>query len=135
MTAPRCPVCNGKYDIANIKLDKTGGSDRGACPKDAALAERLRADDRLHGRHLACHGPRDLLAQGAAFVDLDGPLLLAEDRTPAGYDEAGCTRLCRTLGLRACTASVQKTRTQALWPARRKPPMTRIVYLNGDYVP
>ncbi len=34
--------------------------------------------------------PAVLVAQGAAFTDLDGPLLLAQDRTPAMFfDEAG----------------------------------------------
>jgi L-Ala-D/L-Glu epimerase len=34
--------------------------------------------------------PAVLLAQGASIVDLDGPLLLAEDRaTPLDYDAAG----------------------------------------------
>ena len=34
--------------------------------------------------------PAVLVAQGADFVDLDGPLLLAEDRpTPLTYDENG----------------------------------------------
>ena len=34
--------------------------------------------------------PAVLLAQGAAFTDLDGPLLLAEDRAHAlKYDAAG----------------------------------------------
>ena len=34
--------------------------------------------------------PAVLLAQGAAYVDLDGPLLLAEDRDhPLRYDDAG----------------------------------------------
>ena len=34
--------------------------------------------------------PATLVAQGAAYVDLDGPLLLAEDRAhPLTYDEAG----------------------------------------------
>jgi L-alanine-DL-glutamate epimerase-like enolase superfamily enzyme len=34
--------------------------------------------------------PATLLAQGAAYTDLDGPLLLAEDRDPPlHYDERG----------------------------------------------
>ena len=34
--------------------------------------------------------PAVLAAQGAAFTDLDGPLLLAKDReTPLTFDEAG----------------------------------------------
>ncbi|OIQ74491.1 hypothetical protein GALL_438520 [mine drainage metagenome] len=34
--------------------------------------------------------PATLVAQGAAYVDLDGPLLLSEDRdTPLFYNDAG----------------------------------------------
>jgi hypothetical protein len=34
--------------------------------------------------------PATLLAQGVAFTDLDGPLLLAEDRAePLKFDDAG----------------------------------------------
>ena len=34
--------------------------------------------------------PATILAQGVAFTDLDGPLLLAEDRDePLIFDEAG----------------------------------------------
>ena len=72
----------GLYDAVNVKLDKTGG-----------LTEALRLRDRA--RELGLHimvgcmvgtslamAPAILLAQGADFVDLDGPLLLARDRTP-----------------------------------------------------
>jgi L-alanine-DL-glutamate epimerase-like enolase superfamily enzyme len=77
----------GLYDAVNIKLDKSGG-----------LTEALRLRDRaaasgfaimvgcMVGSSLAM-APAVLLAQGAEFVDLDGPLLLARDREPAlSYD-------------------------------------------------
>ena len=84
------PGLAGKYDIANIKLDKTGGLTEALALKDAALAEG-------YGLMIGCMvgtslamAPATLLAQGAAFVDLDGPLLLAEDRNPPlAYDKAG----------------------------------------------
>lgn len=80
----------GKYDLVNLKLDKTGG-----------LTEALRARTEaarlglglmvgcMVGSSLAM-APAILIAQGAAFCDLDGPLLLREDReNPLAYDEQG----------------------------------------------
>lgn len=80
----------GRYQMINIKLDKTGGLTEALALKDAALAEG-------YGLMIGCMvgtslamAPATLLAQGAAFVDLDGPLLLAEDRNPPlAYDKAG----------------------------------------------
>jgi L-alanine-DL-glutamate epimerase-like enolase superfamily enzyme len=70
----------GLYDAVNIKLDKAGG-----------LTEALILRDRARGLGLGimvgcmvgtslAMAPAVLLAQGAGFVDLDGPLLLARDR-------------------------------------------------------
>ena len=72
----------GLYDAVNIKLDKSGGL-------TAALILRDRARELgfevmvgcMVGTSLAM-APAVLLAQGAEFVDLDGPLLLARDRQP-----------------------------------------------------
>ncbi len=80
----------GLYDMVNIKLDKTGGLTEG-------LALRAEAERRGFGIMVGCMvgsslamAPAVLLAQGAAVVDLDGPLLLAEDRAvPLLYDAAG----------------------------------------------
>ncbi|HYM98885.1 MAG TPA: enolase C-terminal domain-like protein, partial [Aestuariivirgaceae bacterium] len=72
----------GKYDAIDIKLDKTGGL-------TSALALRRSAEelglDIMVGCMLATSlsmAPATILAQGAKFVDLDGPLLLARDRDP-----------------------------------------------------
>ncbi|SLN48705.1 L-Ala-D/L-Glu epimerase [Aquimixticola soesokkakensis] len=84
------PDLRGKYDMVNLKLDKTGG---------LTEALRLRAQARVEnyrimvgcmvGTSLAM-APAQLLAQGARVVDLDGPLLLAEDRDNAlKYDAQG----------------------------------------------
>ena len=72
----------GRYDAVNIKLDKAGGL-------TAALMLRDRARDLGFSVMVGCMvgtslamAPAVLLAQGTDFVDLDGPLLLARDRTP-----------------------------------------------------
>ena len=80
----------GKYDMVNIKLDKTGGLTEALALKQAALAEG-------YGLMVGCMvgsslamAPAVLVAQGAAVTDLDGPLLLAEDRDhPLLFDAAG----------------------------------------------
>jgi L-alanine-DL-glutamate epimerase-like enolase superfamily enzyme len=81
-TAEGLDALVGLYDAINIKLDKAGGL-------TAALLLRRRAEELgfrimvgcMVGTSLAM-APAVLLAQGADFVDLDGPLLLARDRQP-----------------------------------------------------
>ena len=70
----------GKYDLVNIKLDKTGGLTEALAMRDAARAMGF-------GVMVGCMvgsslviAPAVLVAQGADWVDLDAPLLLAEDR-------------------------------------------------------
>ncbi len=75
-------TCARRYACVNIKLDKAGGLTE-------ALAMKARAAELglevmagcMVGTSLAM-APGMILAQGAAFVDLDGPLLLAKDRMP-----------------------------------------------------
>ena len=71
-----------RYDAINIKLDKTGGLTE-------ALLMRDRARELGFGVMVGCMvgsslamAPAVLLAQDADWVDLDGPLLMAKDRTP-----------------------------------------------------
>ncbi|MEP1586984.1 MAG: N-acetyl-D-Glu racemase DgcA [Tateyamaria sp.] len=80
----------GKYDMVNIKLDKTGGLTEALALRTAALAEGYDVMvGCMVGSSLAM-SPATLVAQGAAVVDLDGPLLLAEDRaSPLIFDNAG----------------------------------------------
>ena len=80
----------GKYDFANIKLDKTGGLTEALALRDAARASGFGIMvGCMVGSSLAM-APATLVAQGAAFTDLDGPLLLAEDRDqPLIFDAAG----------------------------------------------
>lgn len=84
------PGLKGKYDVVNIKLDKTGGLTEALDLRQAALAEGYRVMvGCMVGSSLAM-APATLLAQGAMVTDLDGPLLLAEDRdTPLIFDDAG----------------------------------------------
>ncbi|WP_170342777.1 N-acetyl-D-Glu racemase DgcA [Ruegeria arenilitoris] len=84
------PGLKGKYDVINIKLDKTGGLTE-------ALELRRAAQSEGYGIMVGCMvgsslamAPATLVAQGALVTDLDGPLLLAEDRdTPLIFDDAG----------------------------------------------
>ncbi|MEM6324816.1 MAG: N-acetyl-D-Glu racemase DgcA, partial [Pseudomonadota bacterium] len=84
------PGVKGKYDMVNIKLDKTGGLTEALALKQAAMAEGYQIMvGCMIGTSLGM-APAVLIAQGAAVVDLDGPLLLAEDRAlPLAYDEKG----------------------------------------------
>ena len=73
----------GRYDMINIKLDKTGGLTEALAVK--AEAEAMGFDVMVGcmlGTSLAM-APAHLVAQGAGIVDLDGPLLLAKDRKQA----------------------------------------------------
>jgi len=84
------PHLKGKYDVVNIKLDKTGGLTEALALRDAALTQGYRVMvGCMVGSSLAM-APATLVAQGAEVVDLDGPLLLAEDRDePLIFDAAG----------------------------------------------
>jgi L-alanine-DL-glutamate epimerase-like enolase superfamily enzyme len=84
------PGLKGKYDVVNIKLDKTGGLTEALALRDAARAQGYKVMvGCMVGSSLAM-APAVLVAQGAQVVDLDGPLLLAGDRdAPLAYDEAG----------------------------------------------
>ncbi|ATU91277.1 N-acetyl-D-Glu racemase DgcA [Phyllobacterium zundukense] len=72
----------GRYDSINIKLDKTGGLTE-------ALRMQKRARELGFGIMVGCMvgtslamAPAVLVAQDADFVDLDGPLILKDDRKP-----------------------------------------------------
>jgi L-alanine-DL-glutamate epimerase-like enolase superfamily enzyme len=77
----------GRYDIINIKLDKTGGLTEALKVKSAAEAQGF---DVMIGCMMASSlalAPAFLLAQDARIVDLDAGLWLKEDH-PEGlrYD-------------------------------------------------
>ncbi len=81
------PGLKGRYQVVNIKLDKTGGLTE-------ALALRAAAEAAGFGIMVGCMlgtslamAPAVLVGQGVGFVDLDGPLWLARDRVPGlAYD-------------------------------------------------
>jgi L-alanine-DL-glutamate epimerase-like enolase superfamily enzyme len=77
----------GRYQAVNIKLDKTGGLTAALALANAAAAHGfIVMVGCMVGTSLAM-APAVLVAQHAAFVDLDGPLLLARDRRPGlSYD-------------------------------------------------
>jgi len=83
------PSLLGLYDLINIKLDKCGGLTEALALRDAARAHGF-------GIMLGCMistslaiAPAVLVAQGAEFVDLDGPLWLRADREDGlRYDAA-----------------------------------------------
>ena len=84
------PALRGKYDMVNIKLDKTGGLTEALALKGESIAQGYGVMvGCMVGSSLAM-APATILAQGVAFTDLDGPLLLAEDRAePLIFDAAG----------------------------------------------
>lgn len=92
------PSLKGKYDVVNIKLDKTGGLTEALALREAALAEGYDVMvGCMVGSSLAM-APALLVAQGAQIVDLDGPLLLAEDRDAAmTFDAEGVHPASREL--------------------------------------
>lgn len=72
----------GKYDAINIKLDKTGGLTEALALAAAARAAGMEIMVGCMVATSLAMAPALLVAGMARWVDLDGPLLLAEDREP-----------------------------------------------------
>jgi len=79
----------GRYDLVNVKLDKTGGLTE-------ALRMTARARQLGFGLMVGCMegtslgmAPATLVAGAARFVDLDGPLLIGRDRNPGLHYQRG----------------------------------------------
>ncbi len=70
----------GKYEFINIKLDKTGGLTEALALRKAAQEAGFRIMVGCMVSTSLAMAPAMLVAQGADVVDLDGPLLLEEDR-------------------------------------------------------
>lgn len=88
-TAADLDALAGRYAVVNIKLDKTGG-----LTEALTLANTARAKG--FGLMVGCMvcsslgiAPAMLLGAEAAFVDLDGPLWLGEDRPGGVIDRNG----------------------------------------------
>ena len=85
-------VLKGKYDFINIKIDKTGGLTEALALKAEAEAAGFRIMvGCMLGTSLAM-APATYVAQGAEIADLDGPLLIAEDRSPGLVFEGSTIR-------------------------------------------
>lgn len=81
-TRETLPAVAKHYGAINIKLDKTGGLSEALAMAAAAEALGLKIMvGCMVGTSLAM-APALLIAARAAYVDLDGPLLLAQDREP-----------------------------------------------------
>ena len=84
------PVLKGRYDVINIKLDKTGGLTEALALRDVAHARGFKIMSGCMVSSSLAIAPAILIAQKADFIDLDGPLLLAEDRKHSlRYDKDG----------------------------------------------
>ncbi len=81
-TAADLPKLGLRYSAVNIKLDKAGGL---TAANDLLQAARNQNFKVMIGSMVATSlavAPAFILAQHADWVDLDGPLLLAQDRAP-----------------------------------------------------
>lgn len=73
----------GRYDAVNIKLDKTGGLTEALAMESQARALGLKIMVGCMVSTSLSMAPALIAAQNADWADLDGPLLLARDRSPA----------------------------------------------------
>ncbi len=84
------PALTGRYDMVNIKLDKAGGLTEALALREAARGMGFEVMVGCMVASSLAMAPAVLVAQGAAVTDLDGPLLLAQDRHPSlRYDGRG----------------------------------------------
>ena len=82
------PGLLGKYDVVNLKLDKTGGLTEALRARDEARRLGLRVMVGCMISTSLSMAPAILVAQGADWSDLDGPADMAEDRAhPVRYDD------------------------------------------------
>jgi L-alanine-DL-glutamate epimerase-like enolase superfamily enzyme len=81
-TRAELALCARRYQVANIKLDKAGGLTEALALKGEAVASGMEIMVGCMVSTSLAMAPAMILAQGAEFVDLDGPLLLAKDREP-----------------------------------------------------
>ncbi len=72
--------CARLYDCVNIKLDKAGGLTEALALKQDSLDRGMQVMVGCMVATSLSMAPAMIVAQGADYVDLDGPLLLARDR-------------------------------------------------------
>jgi L-alanine-DL-glutamate epimerase-like enolase superfamily enzyme len=78
----------GKYDVVNLKLDKTGGLTEALRTKDEARRLGFKVMVGCMISSSLSMAPAILVAQGADWSDLDGPADMAQDRAhPVVYDD------------------------------------------------
>jgi L-Ala-D/L-Glu epimerase len=69
-----------KYDFINIKLDKTGGLTEALALRDEAMKQGFKLMIGCMVGSSLSMAPALIIAQSCEIVDLDGPLLLKQDR-------------------------------------------------------
>jgi len=85
-----------RYQTINIKLDKCGGLTHGLQLAAAARDKGLGIMVGCMGGTSLCMAPMHVLAQLADFVDIDGPLLLKNDRLDGFVYDRGMVSLPTT---------------------------------------
>ena len=81
--AASLPGLIGKYDVVNLKLDKTGGLTEALRARNEARRLGLKVMVGCMISSSLAMAPAVLVAQGADWSDLDGPADMARDRVPA----------------------------------------------------
>jgi len=86
--AASLPGLLDKYDVVNLKLDKTGGLTEALRARDEARRLGLKVMVGCMISTSLSMAPAVLVAQGADWSDLDGPADMAQDRPhPVVYDD------------------------------------------------
>jgi L-alanine-DL-glutamate epimerase-like enolase superfamily enzyme len=81
-TRAELAACVKRYGCINVKLDKAGGLTEALALAAEARGLGLQVMAGCMVATSLAMAPAMIVAQGAEFVDLDGPLLLARDREP-----------------------------------------------------
>ncbi len=83
------------YDAVNLKLDKTGGLTEAICFAKVAQEMNLQLMVGCMMASSLAMAPAFLLAAQAIWIDLDGPLLLAEDDPDGIIERNGHIHMCK----------------------------------------
>ena len=83
----------GRFDVVNIKLDKCGGLTEALLIADKARRLGLKLMVGNMGGSTWAMGPAFVVGQLCDVVDLDGPLIITQDRTPPLVYDAGTVRV------------------------------------------